>query len=93
MMSDLSKHEILILQAMWELKALANRAVTFQDLAGRLSDLAEMETSDGLKHLKTRGLVTTAKQAGGDLFALSPLGAACARQLLDTQLGDLSRAV
>lgn len=91
MTPELSNDEISILQVMWTLKALANRAATLDQLAGHLPDLPRKETIEGLKRLEARGLVVITKRASGELFALNPLGAACARQLLDSQLGDLTR--
>lgn len=88
---DLSNDEVLILRVMWELKALGTHTVTMQDLASRLSSLPKTDTTERLEHLETRGLVTRAKGAGEHHFALSPLGAAFVRQLLDAQLSDLTR--
>jgi hypothetical protein len=88
MTPELSNDEISILQVMWALKALANRrAVTLDQVAGHVPDLPKKETVEGLKRLEARGLVVITKRASGELFALNPLGAACARQLLDSQLG------
>ena len=87
---DLSNDEVLILQTMWELKALGTRAVTIRSLASRISNVP-YETAERAKRLEARGLVTTRKGTGGDLLALSPLGAAFVRQLQDRQLGDLNR--
>ena len=89
---DLSNDEVLILRTMWELKALGTRTVTMQSLSSRISNLPDNETAERVKRLEARGLVTIGKGAGGDLLALSPLGAAFVRQLEDRQLGDLSRA-
>jgi DNA-binding MarR family transcriptional regulator len=87
---ELSNDEVLILRALWELKALGNHTVALQDLAGRLSSLPKTDTMERLEHLETRGLVTRAKGAGDDHFALSPLGAAFVRQLQDAQLSALT---
>jgi Mn-dependent DtxR family transcriptional regulator len=89
---DLSDDEVLILRTMWELKALGTHTVTLQNLSSRMSGLPERETAERVKRLEARGLATIRKGAGGDLLALSPLGAAFVRQLQDRQLGDLSRA-
>jgi DNA-binding MarR family transcriptional regulator len=89
---DLSDDEVLILRTMWELKALGTRTITLRTLVGRMSRSVLDETSERVKRLEARGLVTIVKDAGGDLLALSPLGAALVRQLQDRQLGDLSRA-
>lgn len=93
MTADLLKSEILILQTMWQLKALGSRGVTIDALISRLSDLSKTETTEKLKHLQIRGFVTVSTRAGDDHFALSPLGAACVRQLQDRQLGDLTGAI
>ena len=93
MTPDLTKSEILILQAVWELRALANHAVSTEEVVGRLPDVSKMETAQGLKRLEARGLVMITNRAGHDLFALSPLGAACVRQLLERQLGELTRTL
>lgn len=90
MSADLSNHEILILQTMWEMKALGTRAVAMQDLLSRLSDLSKTEASERLKGLEARGLVTTANRAKDERFALTPLGAAYIRQLQEKKLGDLA---
>lgn len=92
MIADLSNNEILILQTLWEQKALGTRGVTIHDLLTRLSDLPKTEAAEKLKRLENRGLVTIANVRGGDRFALSPLGAAFVRQLQDRKLGDLTRA-
>jgi DNA-binding MarR family transcriptional regulator len=89
---DLSSNEALILRTMWELKALGTRTVTIPSLSSRLSNATERETVETIKRLEARGLVTIRKGTGGDLLALSPLGAAFVRQLQDRQLGDLGRA-
>jgi len=91
MSPDISSDEIQILQTMWELKALGTRTVTMQNLASRISDVPDTVVIEGVKRLAARGLVTTKKGAGGDLLALSPLGAAFVRQLQDRQLSDLNR--
>ncbi len=88
---DISSDEIQILQTMWELKALGTRTVIMQNLASRISDVPDTVVIEGVKRLAARGLVTTKKGAGGDLLALSPLGAAFVRQLQDRQLSDLNR--
>lgn len=88
---DLSNEEVLILRTMWELKALGTRAVTVRSLSSRISNVPDKETTERVKRLEARGLVTIRKGAGGDLFALSPLGAAFVRQLQDKQLGELNR--
>jgi predicted transcriptional regulator len=90
MSPDISSDEIQILQTMWELKALGTRTVTIRSLASRISEVPDTEVIEGVKRLAARGLVTT-KGAGGDLLALSPLGAAFVRQLQDRQLSDLNR--
>jgi DNA-binding MarR family transcriptional regulator len=89
---DLSNDEALILRTMWELKALGTRTVTIRSLSSRLSNAKEKETVETIKRLEARGLVTIRKGTGGDLLALSPLGAALVRQLQDRQLGDLGHA-
>jgi len=91
MSTNFSDDEALILQTMWRLKALANRGVTLHDLAGHVPGTQQAATSETLGRLEARGLVNVMKDAKGELFALSPLGAACARQLIDGQLSDLSR--
>ena len=91
MSPDLSSDEIQILQTMWELKALGTRTVIMRSLASRMSDVPDTEVIEGVKRLTARGMVTTRKGAGGDLLALSPLGAAFVRQLQDRQLRDLNR--
>ncbi|HXZ98409.1 MAG TPA: hypothetical protein VED24_03490 [Candidatus Acidoferrum sp.] len=88
---DLSDDEVLILRTMWELKALGTRTITMRSLASRVSRGVSDETGERVKRLEARGLVTLTKGAGGDLLALSPLGAAFVRQLQDSQLGDLTR--
>lgn len=92
MTADLSNNENLVLQAMWELKALGTRAVAVQDLLSRLADLSKIEISESLKRLQARGLVARTEPSGAESFALSPLGAAYVRQLQDNKLGDLNRA-
>jgi len=89
---DLSNDEVLILQIIWELKALGTHTVTMRSLASRIPNARDEETAESVKRLEARGLVIMGKGAGGDLLALSPLGAAFVRQLQDRQLGDLSRA-
>jgi DNA-binding MarR family transcriptional regulator len=91
MTPDISNDEVLILQTMWGMKALGNRAVTLQNLASHLSSVPKTETTERLEHLEARGLVIKTKGARDDLLALSPLGAAFVRQLQDRQLGDLTR--
>lgn len=91
MTPDFSDDEALILQTMWRLKALADRGITLHNLASQLPGMQEAATSDMLGRLEARGLVKVMKDAEGELFALSPLGAACARQLIDGQLSELSR--
>jgi predicted transcriptional regulator len=91
MSPDISSDEIQILQTMWELKALGTRTVIMRSLASRISDVPDTEVIEGVKRLAARGMVTTRKGDGGDLLALSPLGAAFVRQLQDRQLRDLSR--
>jgi Mn-dependent DtxR family transcriptional regulator len=91
MSPGISNDEIQVLQAMWELKALGNRPVTMRSLAGRIPNVSDVDTIETVKRLEARGLVTTKKRAGGDLFALSPLGAAFVRQLQDRQLSELNR--
>ncbi len=91
MNADLSDNEIMILQALWELRALGTRDVTIHDLLTRLSDLPKTEAAARVKRLETRGLVTIANLRGDDRFALSPLGAAFVRQLQDRKLGHLTR--
>jgi len=90
MMANLSDTEILILQTMWRLRALGSRSVAADELISRQSGLSRRETSDRLKDLAVRGFITRSNRAGNDYFALSPLGAACVRQLQDGQLGDLA---
>jgi hypothetical protein len=91
MSPDISSDEIQILQTMWELKALGTRTVIMRSLASRISAVPDTEVIEGVKRLAARGLVTTKKGVGGDLLALSPLGAAFVRQLQDRQLSDLNR--
>ena len=91
MTADLSTVEILILQTMWEQKALGTRGAAMRDLLSRLSDLSKTEISEKLKRLEARGLVTITNRPGDGRFALSPLGAAYVRQLRDASLGDLTR--
>ena len=91
MTADLSTIEILILQTMWEQKALGTRTAAIRDLLTRLSDLSKTEVSENLKRLEARGLVTITNGPGDDRFALSPLGAAYVRQLRDRNLADLTR--
>jgi len=90
MTANFSNTEILILRTMWRLRALGSRGVTVDELVSRQSGLSRTETSDRLKDLEMRGFITLSNQAGNDHFALSPLGAACVRQLQDGQLGDLA---
>ena len=90
MTSEIPSDEVLILQTMWEHKALGTHAMTFQDLATHLR-AASTEITKRLEHLEVRGLVIRTKGSRVDLFSLSPLGAAFVRQLQDSQLGDLSR--
>lgn len=91
MSAELSDSEVLVLQTMWELKALAEHSVTVDTLAARLSSVPKMQISEELKRLELRGFVSTTRRNGDEIFALSSLGAACARQLLDAQLGDMTR--
>jgi DNA-binding MarR family transcriptional regulator len=90
MSADLSNDERLILQRMWELKAVGTRAVAVQDLLSRVLDLSKTETSERLRGLEARGLVTITDDPEGERFALSPLGAAYVRQLQEKKLGDLT---
>jgi len=83
--------EIQVLQAMWELKALGTHTVIMRSLAGRMPDVPDLERIETVKRLEARGLVTRKKGPGGDLLALSPLGAAFVRQLQDRQLSELNR--
>jgi hypothetical protein len=87
---DLTHDEILILQTMWDLKALGTRSITAQDLASRLTSIPKNETPERLDRLQARGMVTITKHDGDHLCALSALGAAFVRQLQDRQLGDLT---
>ena len=91
MSPGISSDEVQVLQAMWELKALGTHTVTIRSLAGRMPDVPDIERIETVKRLEARGLVTTKKRAGGDLLALSPLGAAFVRQLQDRQLRELNR--
>ena len=91
MSPGISSDEIQVLQAMWELKALGTHTVIMRNLAHRMPNVPDIETIETVKRLEARGLVTTKKGAGGDLLALSPLGAAFVRQLQDRQLHELSR--
>ena len=91
MSPGISSDEVQVLQAMWELKALGTHAVIMRSLAGRMPNVPDIETIETVKRLEARGLVTTKKGAGGDLLALSPLGAAFVRQLQDRQLSELNR--
>jgi DNA-binding MarR family transcriptional regulator len=90
MSTDPSNHQILILQTMWEMKALGTRAATMEDLLSRLSDLSKTEASEKLKDLEARGLVTTPNRTKDERFALTLLGAAYIRQLQEKKLGDLA---
>ncbi len=90
MKPDLSGNDLLILQTMWQLKALGSRSVAIQDLTARLPDLAS-GVLEMLRDLEARGLVTASREGGPDRFALSLLGAACVRELQEEQLVDLSR--
>ena len=91
MSPGISSDEIQVLQAMWELKALGTHTVIMRSLAGRIPNVSDVDTIETVKRLEARGLVTTKKGAGGDLLALSPLGAAFVRQLQDRQLNELNR--
>jgi predicted transcriptional regulator len=91
MSPGISSDEIQVLHAMWELKALGTHTVMMRSLVGRMPDVPDVETIETVKRLEARGLVTTKKRAGGDLLALSPLGAAYVRQLQDRQLNELNR--
>jgi predicted transcriptional regulator len=91
MSPDISSDEIQVLQTMWELKAVGTHRVTMRSLASRIPGVPDTETVKTVKRLEARGLVTTKKGAGGDLFALSPLGAAFVRQLQDRRLSELTR--
>ena len=91
MSPGISSDEIQVLHAMWELKALGTHRVLMQSLASRVPGVPDTETIEIVKRLEARGLVTTRKGAGGDLLALSPLGAAFVRQLQDRQLSELNR--
>jgi hypothetical protein len=92
MNSDLSNDEILILQAMWGLKALGAHAVALHNLTSHLPSTFRTDIAARLDRLVTRELVVRSKGAGDDLVALSPLGAALVRQLRDGQLSDLTSA-
>jgi DNA-binding MarR family transcriptional regulator len=92
MTSDISSDEVRVLKTMWELKAVGTQRVTMRNLASRMPDASDTEMSASVKRLEARGLVIRKKGAGGDLLALSPLGAAFVRQLQDKQLSDLNRA-
>ena len=88
---DISNDEIRVLKTMWDLKAVGTHRVSFRSLTSRMPDVSDTETTGRIKRLEARGLVTTKKGAGGDLLALSPLGAAFVRQLQDRQLSELNR--
>jgi len=90
MTANFSNMAILILRTMWRLRALGSRGVTVHELVSHQSGLSTTETSETLKDLEVRGLVTLSNQAGDGHFALTPLGAACVRQLQEGQLGDLA---
>jgi DNA-binding MarR family transcriptional regulator len=90
MASEIPSDELLILQTMWEHKALGTHTMTFQDLATHLG-AASSEITKKLERLEVQGLLIRTRGSRVDLFALSPLGAAFVRQLQDRQLGDLSR--
>jgi Mn-dependent DtxR family transcriptional regulator len=92
MTPDISSDEVQVLKTMWELKAIGTQRVTMRSLASRMPDVSDTETTAMVKRLEARGLVTKKKGAGGDLLALSPLGAAFVRQLQDRQLSELNRA-
>jgi len=88
---DLTSDEIQILQTMWELKALGTRTMAIGSLASNTTNVLDKGTIERVRRLEARGLITTKNEAGGELLALSPLGAAFVRQLQDRQLGDLNR--
>ena len=90
MSADLSNDEVLILQTMWELKALGAHVVTVRDFAAHLARVPKAEIAARLDRLETRGLVMKRRSGRDDHVALSPLGAAFVRQLQDGQLGDLA---
>jgi len=93
MTPDLAKDDILILQTLWEVKALGARRVTVEHLVGRMPDISKTKASERLRRLEAQGLVTATNSDGDELFGLSPLGTAFVRQLQDRQLGDLSRGL
>lgn len=93
MTPELSKDEIAMLQAMWAYRALASSPVTTEQLSRRLSGLPREKLVEALKCLEARALVTVTNNDNKTLFALSPLGAACSRQLVDNELGDLTGGV
>jgi DNA-binding MarR family transcriptional regulator len=90
MSPDISSDEILVLQTIWQLRAVGTQRVTMRNLASRVPSVPETETVKTVKRLEARRLVTTKKGAAGDLLALSPLGAAFVRQLRDRQLSELT---
>ena len=92
MSADLSNDEVLILQTIWELKALGAHVVATRDLTAHLSSVPKAEIAARLDRLEARGLVIKRKSGRDDHVALSPLGAAFVRQLQDGQLGDLTSA-
>jgi predicted transcriptional regulator len=91
MSPDISSNEIQVLQRMWELKAVGTHRVIMRNLTSRMPGVPDTETIETVKRLEARGLVTTKKGAGGELLALSSLGAAFVRQLQDRQLSELAR--
>lgn len=88
---ELSDNDGVILQTLWELKALGTRAVPLHDLVSHLSGIPMTETTERLERLQALALITKTKGASDYLVALSPLGAAFVRQLQDKHLGDLTR--
>jgi len=88
---ELSNNDAVILQTLWELKALGTRAISIQDLVSHLSGVPMTETTERLEQLQERGMISRTQGASDHLVALSPLGAAFVRQLQDRQLGDLTR--
>jgi predicted MarR family transcription regulator len=88
---ELSNNDGLILQKLWEMKALGTRAVSIHDLVSHLSSIPITETTERLERLQALALITRTKRGSDHLVALSPFGTALVRQLQDKRLGDLTR--
>ena len=88
---ELSNNDGVILQTLWEMKALGTHAVSIHDLVSHLSGIPTTETTERLGRLQALALITSTKRGSDHLVALSPLGTALVRQLQDKRLGDLTR--